>query len=258
MANNHVDDAGVVGVKTTIAALRANNIIPIGLDTAAQPNLGVRRNEVLEVKGLKVGIFAFCSVGTCERQTQVEGWGPALLNSTSMAAISSTRRVVDILIVSIHWGSEYTTEIGNKRLTVAKSLARIGVDIVLGHHAHVPQNHTQFGSTFVAFGLSNFVFDSHVCRDPHTGDLTQESMTRSFGCRRMNPNDRLRMANLTRETRIYRFDVEAGVGVSAAEYLPCSIAKEPGHPPLYRPWPIDNRRWIAACIGVDKHCTPCK
>jgi poly-gamma-glutamate capsule biosynthesis protein CapA/YwtB (metallophosphatase superfamily) len=256
LATNHIDDAGAIGIKLTLATLKKNGITAIGLNTSSKPELGGENGVVIQVRGMKVGIFAFCDVETCVRQTKRYGWGPALLDSRAMRSIAALRSSVDILIVSIHSGGEYTTVVSDARRATADSLAALGVDIILGHHAHVPQSHTQIGRSFAAFGLSNFVFDSHVCRNPQTGELTNETMAASPGCRRLQPADRARMAELTRRTRIYRIDVEAKTGVIAAAYLPCAIASEPGAP-LYRPVPTRPHRWIAACGVNDSNCAPC-
>ena len=90
--------------------------------------------------------------------------------------------------------------------------------VVLGHHAHVPQKHLTYKGGFAALGLGNFIFDSHVCRDPKSGALTGASMRASSGCRRMHPRRRELAANMTRESRLYRIDVAPGKGVVGASF----------------------------------------
>eukprot|EP00036_Acanthoecidae_sp_10tr_P024683 CAMPEP_0206321546 /NCGR_PEP_ID=MMETSP0106_2-20121207/18939_1 /ASSEMBLY_ACC=CAM_ASM_000206 /TAXON_ID=81532 /ORGANISM="Acanthoeca-like sp., Strain 10tr" /LENGTH=450 /DNA_ID=CAMNT_0053753637 /DNA_START=103 /DNA_END=1452 /DNA_ORIENTATION=- len=237
LANNHIGDAGAVGVKTTLAVLQRHGIAAAGIDGGRAAGLrGVAAGVRLNIRGVKVAIFAFCTLSYCEAHSRRHGWGPSVLNATSMALVAAARAEVDVVAVSVHWGAEYTTEVDRTRVDLAKTLVDVGVDIVFGHHAHVPQGHTRIGAAFVAFGLSNFVFDSHVCRHPRSGELTAATMQKSPGCRRLRPNNRLRMAALTRKTRVYRVDVEPGSGAVAAAYLPCEIAAEQG-PPLYRPIP---------------------
>lgn len=89
---------------------------------------------------------------------------------------------------------------------MAKRLAAVGVDLVIGHHPHVLQDHAIYGKTFTGFSLGNFVFDSHVCRDAQ-GLLTEESMKASPGCARMHQSKRVAIAHAIRETRIYSFTV---------------------------------------------------
>jgi poly-gamma-glutamate capsule biosynthesis protein CapA/YwtB (metallophosphatase superfamily) len=205
LANNHVADAGLLGVQTTLEALRANGIKAAGLESGGQESLGddVGAFVTLEVKGVKVAIFSFCTLSSCARQTDTNKWGPSVLDNTAMKRIEDMRSKVDVLIGAVHWGAEYTTVVETERVEVARSLARLGVDVVVGHHAHVPQGHSRIGKTFAAFGLGNFVFDSHACRDPVTGELTNETMARSFACQHMEPSNRERIARLIRETRAW-------------------------------------------------------
>ena len=71
--------------------------------------------------------------------------------------INNLRSKVDILIVAMHWGREYThtpTELERK---TAKFLAENGVDIVIGTHPHVIQPVEWIGNTIVFYSLGNFI-----------------------------------------------------------------------------------------------------
>lgn len=78
------------------------------------------------------------------------------------ADVERAQQVADAVIVSMHWGTEYTSEPNAQQLDYAQFLADLNVDLVLGTHAHIMQPTRLYtaadGSTVpVVFGLSDFV-----------------------------------------------------------------------------------------------------
>ena len=67
------------------------------------------------------------------------------------------RDKVDVLMVAMHWGSEYTNTPTSGELDKAKFLAGLGVDIIIGCHPHVMQPMDYIGNTLVIYSLGNFV-----------------------------------------------------------------------------------------------------
>jgi poly-gamma-glutamate synthesis protein (capsule biosynthesis protein) len=72
------------------------------------------------------------------------------------------KAVADVVIVSMHWGNEYISEISSHQWEWAEFLADLEVDLVLGSHAHIMQAVKYVtgsgGNTIpVVFGLSDFV-----------------------------------------------------------------------------------------------------
>ena len=71
--------------------------------------------------------------------------------------IEAVRDQVDVLMVAMHWGVEYTHNPTDYQVDSAKFLAENGVDIVIGAHPHVIQPVTWLGDTLVIYSLGNFV-----------------------------------------------------------------------------------------------------
>ena len=71
--------------------------------------------------------------------------------------IEKVRDKVDVLIVAMHWGVEYTSEPTIYQQDEAKFLASLGVDIVIGTHPHVIQPVTWIDDTLVIYSLGNFI-----------------------------------------------------------------------------------------------------
>jgi len=71
--------------------------------------------------------------------------------------IASIRDKVDVLIVAMHWGVEYTHTPTNYERDMAKFLAENNVDIVIGTHPHVIQPVEWIDDTIVFYSLGNFI-----------------------------------------------------------------------------------------------------
>ena len=71
--------------------------------------------------------------------------------------IEAVRDQVDVLLVAMHWGVEYTHEPTAYEKDSAKFLAENGVNIIIGAHPHVIQPVTWIDDTLVVYSLGNFV-----------------------------------------------------------------------------------------------------
>ena len=71
--------------------------------------------------------------------------------------IEKVRDKVDVLIVAMHWGVEYTHEPTEYQKDMAKYLADLDVDIIIGTHPHVIQPITWIDDTLVIYSLGNFI-----------------------------------------------------------------------------------------------------
>lgn len=71
--------------------------------------------------------------------------------------IDEVRSKVDVLIVAMHWGVEYTHVPTEYQVDSAKFLAENNVNIVIGTHPHVIQPVTWIDDTLVFYSLGNFV-----------------------------------------------------------------------------------------------------
>ena len=71
--------------------------------------------------------------------------------------IDAVRKGVDVLMVAMHWGVEYQTSPNAYQQDMAKFLADLGVDIIIGTHPHVIQPVTWIDDTLVIYSLGNFI-----------------------------------------------------------------------------------------------------
>lgn len=71
--------------------------------------------------------------------------------------IEAIRDKVDVLIVAMHWGREYTHIPTDLEVKTAKFLAELDVDIIIGTHPHVIQPIEYIDDTLVFYSLGNFI-----------------------------------------------------------------------------------------------------
>lgn len=76
---------------------------------------------------------------------------------TVKADIERVRNEVDILMVAMHWGVEYTHKPTAYQKDMAQFLADQGVDIIIGSHPHVVMPVTWIDDTLVIYSLGNLI-----------------------------------------------------------------------------------------------------
>ena len=71
--------------------------------------------------------------------------------------IEKLRDKVDVMMVAMHWGVEYTHTPTAYERDMAKFLASNGVDLIIGAHPHVIQPVEWIDNTLVIYSLGNFI-----------------------------------------------------------------------------------------------------
>ncbi|SRR6266567_1679552 len=159
MANNHVLDYGRVGLADTLAAAR----------NARFPVLGIGANataawapHVVTVKGVRIAFLGVSQVAELASSWVATATRSGEANSINLrrtlAAVRAAKRVADIVIVIMHWGTEGQACPDANQLALAPKLAAAGADVIVGSHAHTLQGSGWLGHTFVAFGMANFLW----------------------------------------------------------------------------------------------------
>ena len=131
-----------------------------GVIAAGSYTSNEERDEIIikEVNGIK---YALLSYTTSTNGLPVPKGKEYLVNVYSQskvkADIEKYRDKVDLLMVAMHWGVEYVHYPVNEQKTIAKYLASLDVDIIIGCHPHVIQPIDIIDDTLVIYSLGNFV-----------------------------------------------------------------------------------------------------
>lgn len=158
LANNHILDFGVIGLRETLATLDDLGISHSG----AGADLGsARRESIVTVKGSRIALLAYSLTYPAEFYATRgrAGTAPGYENYYR-ADIARAKKSADYVIVSFHWGTECREFPGEYQRRTAHGAIDAGADVVLGHHPHVLQGIEYYKKGVVFYSLGNFAFAS--------------------------------------------------------------------------------------------------
>lgn len=158
LANNHIQDFGLVGLTETRQLLSAAGVAATG----AGSNLAQASEPVLiERNGIRLGLLGACDVSTKP--------GPSATSATAgvvplqpdllLPAISALKRRVDHVVLMLHWGLEYSPLPTPEQVAFAHAAVDHGASLILGHHSHCIQGVEQYGGAVIAYSLANLTDD---------------------------------------------------------------------------------------------------
>lgn len=155
-ASNHVLDRGVGGIDRTIEVLAENGMGQAGMARNELESLP----EVFEAGGVRIGHLSYTYATNGIPVPSAEPWRTNLIDPVRIIRDANSARDLgaDVVVVSIHWGTERVTEPNDQQLTVAEQLTASGaIDLIIGHHAHVVQPLEQVNGVWVAYGIGNIL-----------------------------------------------------------------------------------------------------
>jgi poly-gamma-glutamate capsule biosynthesis protein CapA/YwtB (metallophosphatase superfamily) len=168
LANNHVLDWGYAGLTETLEALRGAGILTAG---AGQNLAEAEAPAVIDVEGRgRVLVYSYgmptsgipASWGAAKERA-----GVGLLADLSdravqrvVQSVEAARRPGDVVVVSVHWGSNWGYEIPPEQVTFAHALIDVaGVDVVHGHSSHHVKGIEVYKDRLVLYGCGDFLND---------------------------------------------------------------------------------------------------
>lgn len=155
LANNHTLDRGEQAILNSTSYWKTKDVYTAGSYSSMED-----RNRVIvkEKNGIKYALLSY----TCwTNGLSIPGGKTYLLNRYDSEVvkkdIESVRDRVDLLMVSMHFGDEYSFTPSSEQKEIASYLASLGVDIVIGHHPHVVEPIEFIDNTLVIYSLGNFI-----------------------------------------------------------------------------------------------------
>lgn len=142
LANNHSENYGIEGINNTIQLLNTNGIAVTGVGSVFK-----------KTKGLK---FAFLGY------SDIECYGKVIscANPSKISQeIKESKKNADIVVVSFHWGDEYTNLPNQRQRDLAHLAIDSGADLIIGNHPHWIQPVEIYKDKFIAYAYGNFIFD---------------------------------------------------------------------------------------------------
>jgi len=146
LANNHTTNYGNDGFIQTKNYLKKENI-----DFVGDKNLVIK-----EANGTKFGFIGMDFTVNQPVEADYE-------------FIKESKKSVDVLIVMLHWGVEYTSSPTATQKLMAKKIIGAGADVIDGGHPHWPQDIEYIEGKPVFYSLGNFVFDQSWSEETKRG-----------------------------------------------------------------------------------------
>jgi poly-gamma-glutamate synthesis protein (capsule biosynthesis protein) len=192
LANNHVLDWGREGLLETLSVLRREGLATAGagidLAEAEKPV------EVTLASGARLLVFGIGSTSSgiprdwAARQDRSGIWllsdlSPATAHRTA-ERILALRKTGDLIVVSIHWGSNWGYEVPEEQRSFAHALIDAGAcDLLHGHSSHHPRPLEVYKGKLVLYGCGDFITDYEGIYgyEQYRGDLALAYLARYSG-----------------------------------------------------------------------------
>ncbi|MCP4219532.1 MAG: CapA family protein [bacterium] len=159
LANNHIYDCKAEGIRNTIDCLENLGIKFTGGGYKAEHLEPV----IIEKNGLTIGFTAYVHDSTNHMVPQDAG---VFVNRYDeeiiIDQIKELKKICDCLILSLHWGVDYSYYPTLLQRKAGARFAEAGVDILMGHHAHTVQPFDIKDDSFLFYGLGSFCFGDRV------------------------------------------------------------------------------------------------
>ncbi|MEU6121585.1 CapA family protein [Streptomyces sp. NPDC047123] len=169
-ASNHTLDDGADGVRRTLDALDKAGVKHAGSARTAAED---RTPAWLRAGGAKVAQLAYTYGTNGYPLPKGKPWSVDLIDRGKIVADARAARKAgaDVVVVSLHWGTEWQDGPDRQQLSLGKQLTssrtagRPDIDILLGTHAHVPQAYEKVNGTWVIYGMGDQIAGDMINHD---------------------------------------------------------------------------------------------
>jgi poly-gamma-glutamate synthesis protein (capsule biosynthesis protein) len=202
LANNHLLDFGAVGLRDTLDALES-----VGVRAAGAGVNGKEARRPVIVPTAEGGRIVLLAMGAASSgipaswAARADAPGVAFLPRLSNAAaddisdrVCRIKQPGDIVVVSLHWGSNWGYRVTPGQVSFAHRLVDHGVDVVYGHSSHHPRPIEVYRGKLILYGCGDLIDDYEgiggyeefrddlrllyfASLEPATGRLTRLTMT---------------------------------------------------------------------------------
>ncbi|MFI8521170.1 CapA family protein [Streptomyces sp. NPDC085481] len=159
-ASNHTLDDGAAGLRRTLDTLDKAGVRHAGSARTAEE---AARPTLLKAGRATVAQLAYTYDTNGFPLPEGQPWAVNLIDEQRIVADARAARKAgaDVVVVSIHWGTEWQSDPDDRQLTLGRALtasrtgSRPDIDLVLGTHAHVPQAYEKVNGTWIVYGMGD-------------------------------------------------------------------------------------------------------
>ncbi|MCB5180705.1 CapA family protein [Streptomyces antimicrobicus] len=227
-ASNHTLDDGADGLRRTLDRF---DKVGLGHSGSARTAAEAARPPVYRAGSAKVAHLAYTFDTNGYPMPEGQPWAVNLMEEKKIVADARAARTAgaDVVLVSLHWGTEWQTDPDERQLALGRSLTasrtggRPDIDLILGTHAHVPQAYEKVNGTWIVYGMGDQVAGTMY---NHSGDFDPRGNYSSLGRFRFEPPATAggRWQVTRAEFVPQAYDLDTGRVVN----LPAALAEDPG------------------------------
>jgi poly-gamma-glutamate capsule biosynthesis protein CapA/YwtB (metallophosphatase superfamily) len=159
-ASNHSLDDGTAGIRRTLGTMDRAGLQHAG---SARTAAEARRPAWLTAGAAKVAQLAYTYGTNGLPLPDGQPWAVNLIDEKKIVtdARAARKAGADIVVVSLHWGTEWETDPDvqqlrlGERLTASATAGRPDIDLILGTHVHVPQAYEKVNGTWIIYGMGD-------------------------------------------------------------------------------------------------------
>lgn len=176
LANNHANDAGPQGRINTLSFFKKQQILTTGIYESKEVRTQIPTKTINDITFSFLG-YTYKTNKPDNQNRELIGYYRNLdtmkLDNAHKEIIkqevAQAKQLSDIVIVSVHWGNEFTYAVNSEQKELANYLNELGVDVIIGHHSHYIQPiewlETTNHKTLVVYSLGLFISaDNQVTR----------------------------------------------------------------------------------------------
>jgi poly-gamma-glutamate synthesis protein (capsule biosynthesis protein) len=168
ICNNHIMDAGLEGIKETLLHAKEANTLTLGAGmNEKEAKTPIILNEAGGIGILSVGYQRACRKAGLDT--------PGCFSWSDMESIQSVineiKKTCKWCVVVSHGGEEFTSLPNRYTRDRYLEYLKMGADVVVSHHPHVPMNYETVGDKIIFYSLGNFIFDTDYQRSQYNTEF---------------------------------------------------------------------------------------
>ena len=157
LATNHTLDRGFKAIENSRKYWNTKKDSVIAAGSYATQE---EKDEVIvkEKNGIKYGFLAYTTLTNGLVRDKGKEYSLNVFDKELVKKdVEKLKEKADLIIVSMHWGVEYSHSVSTEQKEIAKYLSDLGVNVVIGTHPHVVEPVEFIGNTLVVYSLGNFI-----------------------------------------------------------------------------------------------------
>jgi len=167
LANNHVMDFGTQGLADTLNALSGTGLRAVGAGSNAEE---ARRPAIVTIEGnrrIVIVSYGMASSGippswAATYDLPGVNFVPELTEASAAevaSQLSAMKRSGDVVVASLHWGSNWGYTVSPDQISFAHRLIDGGVDVIHGHSSHHPRPIEVYRGKLILYGCGDLIND---------------------------------------------------------------------------------------------------